>query len=286
MGLRMIRAGGVQLLLVAALSSHATAQDPPHLSAGRATSFELVSGFEVVVHGQIGELGDLKFILDTGSSYSVIDLRLAERMGLHRRPGNVLNFDRNLALEWAEVSDVRVGPICIPAMDMMVTRVADISEFAENVDGIIGMDVLSRAQKMSIDYDTKRISFEMDERRGSKPFVMRTFVIPVVIQGISMRLLVDTGLKYIVLYKERLRSTIPHLRIEGEPRDGLMGRLQVTQVKLPGVRILGSEAVTPVLLLGGPFKTDNGAVDGYLGPASLHVRLLELDFVARTLRWR
>jgi predicted aspartyl protease len=114
---------------------------------------------------------------------------------------------------------------------------------------------------------------------------MRTFVIPAVIQGTSMRLLVDTGLQYVVLYKDRLRSSLPHLRIEGKPRDGLLGRLQVTQVKLPGVRILGSEDVTPVLLLEGPCKTDNGGLDGYLGPASLHVRRLELDFAAKTLRW-
>ena len=286
MGLRTLRAGGIQLLLAAVLTSQANALDLHRPSAGLETPFELVSGFEIVVRGQIGELGDLKFILDTGSSYSVIDRRLADRMGLHRRPGNVLNFDRNLALEWADVSDVRVGPICIPDMGMMVTRVADISEFAENVDGIIGMDVLSRAEKISIDYERRRISFELNERGGNERSVMRTFVIPAVIQGIPMRLLVDTGLQYIVLYKDRLRSTLPHLRIEGEPRDGLMGRLQVTQVKLQDVRILGSGPVTPVLLLEGPCKTDDEGVDGYLGPASVHVRRLELDFVARTLRWQ
>lgn len=173
MGLRMLRAGGVRLLLAAALTSQATAQNLHRSSASLATSFELVSGFEVVVHGQIGDLGGLKFILDTGSSYSVIDRRLADRMGLLRRPGNVLNFDRNLALEWADVSDVRVGPICIPGMGMMVTRLADISEFAQNVDGIIGMDVLSRAQKISIDYERRRISFELDEGRGSERSVMK-----------------------------------------------------------------------------------------------------------------
>lgn len=286
MALRMLWAGGVGLLVATALTSQATAQDLHCSGASLVVPFELVSDFEVVVRGQIGELDGLRFILDTGSSYSVIDRRVADRMGLPRRPGKVLNFDRNLAVEWADVPEVRIGPIRVTDVGMMVARLADVSKFAENADGIIGMDVLSRAKKISIDYERRRVSFELDERRGSASSAMKTFVIPVVIQGISMRLLVDTGLQYVLLYKDRLHSALPHLRMEGEPRGGMIGRLQVTQVQLPGVRISGSEAVTPVLLLEGPGKTDPAGVDGYLGPASLHAKRLELDFSARTMRWR
>lgn len=285
MGLRILRARGVRLLLTAALISQATAQCLHRSHPSLVMPFELVSDFEVVVQGQIGELDGLRFILDTGSSYSVIDRRVADRMGLHRHPGNVLNFDRNLAVEWADVSDVLIGPIRVAGMSMMVSRLVDISAFAENADGIIGMDVLSRTQKISIDYELRRISFELDEDVGCGPSAAKTFVIPVVIQGTSMRLLVDTGLQYVLLYGDRLHTALPHLRTEGEPRDGVLGRLQVTQVKLPGVPIFGSEAATPVLLLKGPEKADVG-VDGYLGPASLHAKRLELDFATKILRWQ
>jgi hypothetical protein len=206
-------------------------------------------------------------------------------MGLHRRPGMVLNFDRNLAVEWADVPEVRVGPIRVTGISMIVARLADISEFAKNADGIIGLDVLSRAQKISIDYERRRISFELDVGRGSGPSVAKAFVIPVVIQGASMHLLVDTGLRYVLLYKDRLHSALPQLRTEGEPRDALIGHLKATLVNLPGVQIVGPDAVTPVLLIEGPGKTDLGGIDGYMGPASLHAKRLELDFAAKTLRW-
>jgi hypothetical protein len=85
----------------------------------------MVSNFEVVVQGQIGELDGLKFILDTGSSHSVIDRRVADRIGLHRRPGKVFNFDRDLAIEWADVPDVRIGPMHIASIPMKVARLAD-----------------------------------------------------------------------------------------------------------------------------------------------------------------
>jgi hypothetical protein len=212
-------------------------------------------------------------------------------MGLHRRPGNVFNgdlfnFDRNLAVEWADVAKLGIGAIHVAAIPMIVTRLAGISEFTECADGIIGMDVLSRARKIFIDYGRRRILFELDEGRGSQPSAVKAFVVPVVIQGVSMHLLVDTGFQYVLLYKDRLRSALPQLRTEGEARDGVIGHLQVTQVNLPGIQIFGPKAVTPVLLLDGPRTTNPGDLDGYLGPASLHARRLELDFAGNTLRWQ
>ena len=101
-----------------------------------------------------------------------------------------------------------------------------------------------------------------------------------------MRLQVDTGLRYVLLYKDSLNSALPHLRTEGEPRNAQLGRLPATQVNLPGVRIFGPGSVTPVLLIQGPGKTGLGGIDGYLGPASLHAKRLELDFANMMLRWR
>jgi hypothetical protein len=55
------------------------------------------------------------------------------------------------------------------------------------------MDVLSRAQKVCIDYEKKRIFFRLDEARANSVSTTRVFVVPVSIQGMTMRLLVDTG---------------------------------------------------------------------------------------------
>lgn len=286
MGLRILLAGGVGLLLAAALTSKATAKDFDCPGSDAEMPFDLVSNFEIVVQGQLGELNGLRFILDTGSSYSMMDRRVADRMGLHRRPGTVFNFDRNLDVEWADVPEVRIGPMRIAGIGMMVTRLADISQFAENADGIIGMDVLSRAQKICIDYGRRRIFFKFDEGRASESSGTRAFVIPVMIQGISMRLLVDTGFEYVLLYRDRLRHALPKLRIEGQPRDAVLGHLRAVQVTIPGVQISGLQEVTPVLLIEGPGKIDLDGVDGYLGPAALHARRLELDFAAKTLRWQ
>jgi predicted aspartyl protease len=286
MNLRRRLAVGIQLLLVAALTAQARAQDLDRSCPNLPLSFDLVSNFEIVIQGRVGERDGLRFILDTGSSYSVIDRRVADKMGLHRRPGKAFSYDRDLAIEWADIPDAQIGPMRVSGIRMMVARLADISELAENADGIIGLDVLSRAKKIDIDYERRRVSFDLDEGCGSGHSAVKALLVTVVIQGIPMRLLVDTGLRYLLLYKDRLSSALPHLRTEGEPRGAVFGRLQATEVNLPGVQVFPPEAVTPVFLIEGPGKTDLDGIDGYLGPASLHARRLELDFAAMTLRWQ
>jgi predicted aspartyl protease len=284
MGLRMPRAGRV-MVLVAALTLHGRAQDSDSPRPDFILSFDLVSNFEVVVRGQIGELEGLRFILDTGSSYSVIDPRVADRMRLQRHPGKVFNFDRNLVVEWAEVRDVVIGPLRVPGINMMVARLADVSQFADSADGIIGLDVLTRAKKMHIDYERRTISFELDQGRGSNP-AAKAFVMIVDVQGVPMRLVVDTGLRYMLLYRDRINSALPHLRTEGEPLNATIGRVQATRVNLPGVDVFHPETVTPVFLIEGPGTRDPGGIDGYLGPTSLHAKQLELDFKAKIVRWQ
>jgi predicted aspartyl protease len=286
MALGRILAGSVQLLLAGALTSAAVAQGLDRSCADPAVPFNLVSNFEIVVDGQLGDLSGLKFILDTGSSSSAIDRRVADRMGLRRRPGTVFNFDRNLAIEWADVPEVRIGPVRVGSIAMMVTRLADLSALAGNADGIIGMDVLSRARKLCIDYERRRISFRMDEGGAGAPRTNSALVIPVMVQGISMRVLVDTGFEYFLLYKDRVHGALPHLHTQGEPRDAILGRLQAVQVELPGVEIAGAQRVTPVLLIDGPGNAALSGVDGYLGPAALHARRVEFDFAGRTVRWQ
>ena|SRR5579859_3317520 len=282
MALRRILATGLRLLLAGGLAAQANAQDLHPVCSGLAMPFDLVSNFEIVVQGQLDELTGLRFILDTGSSYSTIDRRVADRMGLRRRPDTVFSFNRTLAIERTDVPELRIGPMRVANIGMMVARLADLSELAENADGIIGMDVLSRARTICIDYERRRFFFKLDEEPVRNP--VRAFVIPANIQGISMRLLVDTGFEYLLLYKDRLRSALPHLHTEGEPRNAILGRLRAEQINLPGVQIAGPQGTASVLLIEGPGKAGLD-VDGYFGPAALHARRVELDFVARILRW-
>jgi predicted aspartyl protease len=168
----------------------------------------------------------------------------------------------------------------------MVARLGKYSEFAEHVDGIIGLDVLGRSKKLFIDYEKRTVSWELsgDRAEGAPPPAY--FTIPVVVQGFPMHLVIDTGFQVMLLYKDRLHKGVPGLRTEGHAVEVDIGRLQTTQVKVPGVRLFGTETVATVFLADGPGTGNIPEIDGFLGVASLKAKRVEFDFADRILRWR
>jgi predicted aspartyl protease len=248
--------------------------------------FELGSDFLVIVDGQVGELGGLKFILDTGSSRTVIDENVARRLRLPRRPGKITNFDRDIPVKWTEIGELRAGPIRAARANVIVVKLKDYSEFTQGVDGIIGLDLLSRGKKLFIDYERQVVSFEAVGGQDGGQVPSPSFVVPITVQGVRMSFLVDTGLRYFMLYKDRLRKGLPNVRTVGESRAAVIGRLHATQVNLPGVKIVGPETVATVFLIDEPGNGNLFGIDGYLGPLSLHARRVELDFAGHRFRWR
>jgi predicted aspartyl protease len=262
------------------------AQELGASTVGPTIPFELRAEFLVIVTGQVGDLHGLKFILDTGASYTLIDQRVADRLKLRRRPGKITNFNREVSVELAEIPNLRVGPLQTGAHPVVVARLSEYSEFATSVDGIIGLDLLGRSKKLFIDYEKLTVSWELFESGMAALPTAKYFTVPFVVQGFPMHLVVDTGFQGILLYKDRLRKGLPDAQTEGKAIKGGMGRLQTTQVKLPGVRLFGPEAVATVYLTDGPATDQLPGIDGYLGVAALQAKRVEFDFAARVLRWK
>jgi len=248
--------------------------------------FDLVSDFLVVVKGGIGNLDDLKFIVDTGATWSVIDRKVAERLLLNRRPGRIMNFNRFIPTEWADVTELHVGPIRAQGVQVMVMNLAKYSSFAKNVDGIIGLDLLSRSKKLTIDYNRRTLYFEPPENLTISRSLPGGFLVTVVVQGLPVRLWVDTALPDILLYRDRLRKRLTKLSTEGEPKAITMGRIAGAKVALPDVRIGGPPRIITVVLIDGPDEHSMPGIDGYLGTASLHANRIEFDFTQMVLEWQ
>jgi hypothetical protein len=168
---------------------------------------------------------------------------------------------------------------------VIVADLSEYSEFAKGVDGIIGLDLLSRTQKFTIDYKKKRLYFELAANATSRP-VPGCFVVPVVVQGPTLRLGVDTGLANILLYKNRLKKDRVKIRTEGEPKSVTVGRIEGTEVALPGVQLGGPEKVITAVLIDLPEELRMSGLDGYLGTGSLHATRIEFDFANMVLRWQ
>jgi predicted aspartyl protease len=249
-------------------------------------TFELRESFLIVVDGRIGPLEHLKFILDTGASQTVVSRKIADQLGLPREAGSVINFQKKLPVEWARFPEVQVGPIVAADARMMVADLNQYSEFAKDIDAVVGLDLLSRCQRLQIDYEAKLIVF--GARNGTcqaSPFEGKGIFVTLMLQDQPVQLLVDTGFQEIALFEERLRPRMRGVDVQqlGHAR---MGSMVGNAVRLPGLRFGSVASNSRVLLVRGLTEAVPLGLDGYLGPRALGAKRIELDFTAMMLRWQ
>jgi len=273
------------LFLVGILSSVSLAQLTPQSPVSAMVPFELRSGFLIVVHGQIGTVGALRFILDTGATRTVIDEKLARRLPLPQLEDAATHtYDKIASAKMTVVSDLRIGPLTVRSLPVLVMKLANVSSYARDIDGLIGLDFLSQSTAFTIDYQAKTVSFDLAEGKGYRPGPIGCLLMRLNIQGLPVDLVVDTGLPSIVLYQNKLHARFPGLRVVKNVKPVKMGRLHLASVRLPEVRLNGAAADRNVYLIN---EDPNGAapgIDGGIGPIELGSKRLEFDFVGRQLR--
>jgi predicted aspartyl protease len=283
------------LLSLACLSlffpSPSQADDQPRPSENASSSelpFRLSSGYLIQVEGRIGDQTNLKFILDTGATISMVDQRLAEKLKLDSHPAQSFNFDRNLKWETATVPEVQFGPVRAANVAVLVGDLARYSEFAKKADAIIGMDLL-KLNNVTIDFGARNLIFDPTAPKaylaGGDPMT-ECLIVELQVQGRPVHLIVDTGSQGILLYEERLRKNVPGLRTAGSFKNATMGgRVQVKQATLPDVVFGNRNREVPVLFLPSPAPDMIPGIDGIVGIAALQARRVHFDFSRKTLSW-
>ena len=254
-------------------------------------SFELSAGYLIVVEGRIENLNNLRFVLDTGATRSVVDRKIADRLRVPRRQGQrqVFSFDKIVTLEQAEFQDVQFGPVRLANLSMLVDDLARLSDFGRDVDVIIGMDLL-RMRNFAIDYDSRKVLFSPPDHAGFGPAPESNplfFTVKILIQEHPVNLVVDSGIEGVLLYENRLLENVPNLKIEGRTKPTRLGRrLRAKWATLPSLRIGTTNGDTRVLLMNGPPADILRGIDGYIGTASLGARRIAFNFTTKTLTLR
>ena len=255
-------------------------------NASASLPFELRQGFLIVVDGRIGGIVHLKFILDTGASHTVVSRKIANRLSLKREPGSVIDFQRRVPVEWARFPEVQVGPIVATDTRMMVGDLAQYSEFAQDVDAIVGLDLLSRCERLQIDYESRVVRFEKREFHSeARRSESNGLAITVTLQDQPMHLLIDTGFQGIALFQRRLQNRVQRLDVKDRTA-AQVGPLVGEEVRLPGLRVGHKTTDARVFLIGGKTDVVPSSIDGYLGPQALHAKRIEIDFASMMFRWQ
>ena len=250
--------------------------------------FTLIDGYLIVVEGRIGAHRHLRLVLDTGSTHSVLRSDFPGVQTSVRRPVRIINLEKVVKQELAEVQDFELGPLCISRLPIMLHDLNYLRKPLPGLDGVIGLDVL-RTRSFSIDFRRRRIAFGASPTLRNSANMENKDVYLAVGVGIlnrPVRLVLDTGIRAILLYRDRMGSRLPALRVEEHIQGAsLSGAASLQLVDLPRMQLSGTYLNPRAVLLQHSPAGLLPQLDGYLSLKALGAQRFNFDFEKSIFSW-
>ncbi len=221
-----------------------------------------------------------RFLLDTGSTHTLLSTDTARRAGLDVRPGRQVATPGGLSPAGeSTLVGLDLGGRLLPPLRVLVVDLVAIGGSAR-VDGILGMDAIGES-RLHLDLVGGRLSFpeasEPSRQRGGQPVPARIVdgrvLVDAHVGGRRRTLVLDSGAAGLVLYDDRDAGTSVRLGTAGGSTGARAGRAELAI----GALRLGA---VPALRLAAP--PGRSGSDGLL-PAALFVSI-DIDRAAAEVR--
>jgi predicted aspartyl protease len=266
------------------------ASTPGDASSGDGIPVEVYGGYLIVAKVDVAGLKGLRFLVDTGASNTAIDCNVARRLGVVRHPAKLINFDKTLAPDRAELPEISFGAGHISNVSVLIEDLGNLRPAGARLDGILGLDQLRRTNFV-VDYAKKRMVFGAAEHDGMRSVPMRldaqTLTVQAELDGQPVRMIADSGAPGAVFYEDSLKNALANYRIEERITSlSLGGPLEIHRAFVPRFRFGGQDLDREVVVLSTPGSKIPGDISGFLGLASLSAREVEFDFDTHTLSWK
>lgn len=257
------------------------------LAANQDVPFKLAHGYVIVVKCSVADLRDVTAIVDTGSTQTVVDMRLARRLGLATHAETVTFLTQNASVLAVSIPSIQLGSIRVESMAGTAMDLSSLeSELGFRPDVMIGMDILRRTSFM-IDYKKRRLRFAAPRpaahsaklARGGRFAIIESKVL-----GKILRLKIDTGFNSLLVYAGRIR-VLPGL---AESAGWVKSAVQTARVHIfeaPEIQVGGWHAFHVAMGLTDESPPNLADFDGLLGPRLLASRRVAFDFDNMMLYW-
>jgi predicted aspartyl protease len=244
-------------------------------------------GYLVVAKGSIGSLDNLTFVVDTGTSRTLMDSRIAKQLQLTGVAHKLTVFDHEVEVRLVELPDLRLGAIRAQSPRVIAMDLSGVIERFGRIDAIIGMDIL-RLGSFTIDYRSRQIWFgDTGPVAVALPLEPSPLylIVRVRLDDFPVSLMIDTGCEDVVLFANRLPEGLRRGYFPSSRTLTVSGEAPLTQMILGKLR-LGTfpdhEVKFRVIATG---HNDMG-YDGIVGVSALHASRIQFNFDQMTVSWR
>jgi hypothetical protein len=233
----------------------------------------------VVAEGQFGgETLHQNFIIDTGTSPSIVNIGVARHLGLPLSQAKLSAIGRQSETFAATVPEIRLGPLQAMSVSVLVTDLSPVErDLNLPIAGILGMDVLGKSS-FRLDYGNRLIEFG-DVAPAGIPISLSTRadlpIAEIKVGGKLLHLLVDTGSDRLVFFGPRSAAEFSPNTVNSL----LQGKSVTSSVPVRAVSTIEFELNGQRFHQNAYFVPDSEEplFDGLLSVRSLGMRVLSLD---------
>jgi predicted aspartyl protease len=255
----------------------------------REVPIRVYRGYLAVVEGAIGNLQNLKFLIDTGSSPTIIDERRAKAIGVVEAPARLALATRTVLAKQATVPAICVGTLRANSVPVLIQDLSGLSRsLGSQIDGVIGLDVLSQSS-FTINYKSRRLRFgPVQDSAAAISFETGPplVTVTVLLEDRRLRLLIDTGASALMLFHSRVGALAVTQNIEVASAANMGGQFRRIKVLFKDAQ-LGKTKLGPQIGFIVDDQQDGGRdFDGVLSLAALRFQEIGFDFERRRLMWK
>jgi predicted aspartyl protease len=240
----------------------------------------------IVVNGSVNGRTDLNLVIDTGATYTVMSNRLCKTLKVRTRKVSAASWGKQIKVRAGRLEAVSIGDTVFEDVE---TRVGNLSIASGlQVDLLVGLNLLRRTT-VTVDYARKLLILgahtEFTEQKAFYPN-LPFLLIRMNVQGKRLAMILDTGSPFVVFFgtevADRVDMTLTNEteQIAHAAGDLTLRKIVVSETQL-GQTTLG--AITAFLM--DASSAAYGGAAGILGPTSLGLQRLHLDFEANRISW-
>lgn len=262
---------------------------PPGHAEVQEVQMAVHDGHLAVVEGSIGPAHSLRFLLDTGSTHTVIDRKIATALNLAVHPTRALSFDKTISLDCAELAEIALGPVHATNLKVFVADLRTLRTVGVSVDAVVGLDLLTK-ENFRLDFARKLLVFGEDSAIGTRSVPLRADAYSLRVQldldGRPVSMILDTGAAGVTFCQDSIESLY-------SDRQSLQRKFLLTAggavpsklVLVPRLRIGSQDLDRRVFLVSPPCGAIQPGIAGYLGLDALSATEISFDFARNELRW-
>lgn len=255
------------------------------IASAQTIAFTLQHGYLIVVKCNAANMTDLTAVLDTGATETVIDTKLARRLGLKMSSDIATLGTREARVMSVSIPNVSLGPLHAEAlsgigMDMSIAE----RSFGIRPDLILGMDFLQH-HSFLIDYKARHITFASPPHLAHAAQLIsaeRMLLVSAFTGARKLTLQVDTGFNALLMYGRAVHASAEDINSRNESAAGGT-TTHVASIPLKLGDWSGNQIVAAV--------TDDEPrnptpFDGLLGPRAIDASQFAVDFENHAIYWK